>query len=89
MQLKKSKSWDMNLHWLRDRENNKEFKVHWERGIYNTSDYFTKHHSISHHKNERPKYIKDKINALSSDLNLIFNNTHVGLQGCVNQLCDT
>ena len=29
MQLKKSKSWDMQLHWLRDRENRKQFNVTW------------------------------------------------------------
>ena len=72
MQLKKSKSWDMNLHWLRDRENTKYFNVHWEKGIYNTSDYFTKHHPISHHRNERPKYVRDMINLLRTNLNAIY-----------------
>ena len=27
IQLKKSKSWDMNLHWLRNQEQKKQFKV--------------------------------------------------------------
>ena len=30
IQLKKSKSWDMNLHWLRDRERLHQFKIQWE-----------------------------------------------------------
>ena len=29
MQMKKSKSWDMSLHWLRERELRKRLKVEW------------------------------------------------------------
>ena len=42
IQLKQSKSWDMNLHWLQDREKRKHFKIMWERGAANTTDYLKK-----------------------------------------------
>ena len=59
IQLKKSKSWDMHLHWLRDRENRNQFKVNWLKGKDIKADYFTKHHSIVHHRRTRPKYVRD------------------------------
>ena len=59
MQLKKSKSWDMNLHWLRDREHHKHFKIRWHRGKDSNADYFTKHHSTVHHRQTRAKYVRD------------------------------
>jgi hypothetical protein len=72
IQLKKSKSWDMNLHWLRDRENHKQFKVVWEKGSSNGADYHTKHHPTVHHKDMRPKYIRDVLSLLTSNLRQIF-----------------
>jgi hypothetical protein len=62
MQMKKSKTWDMHLHWLRDKEKQKYFNVFWDKGSNNYADYFTKHHPIIHHRrirNERT-YIRDK-----------------------------
>ena len=61
IQLKKLKSWDIKLHWLRDRQNRKQFVVSWEKGTLNKADYFTKHHSISHHRQMRPKYVLNTI----------------------------
>ena len=61
IQLKKSKSWDMNFHWLRDKELQNQIKVSWEKGKNNHADYFTKHHAITHHRKIRPIYIRDKI----------------------------
>jgi hypothetical protein len=58
---KKSKSWDMRYYWLRDRENQGHFKVRWERGLDNDADYFTKHHATKHHREMRPRYVKDKV----------------------------
>ena len=46
IQMKRSKSWDMNLHWLRNKEFLKKFKILWDKGEHNGADYFTKHHSI-------------------------------------------
>ena len=40
MVMKRSKSWDMNLHWLRDKEVQKYINIHWEKGSGGV-DYFT------------------------------------------------
>ena len=53
---KKSKSWDMRFHWLRDRETQNQFYYYWDRGIHNDADYFTKHHSPKHHLANRHKF---------------------------------
>ena len=61
---KKSKSWDMNLNWLRDQECHDQFKIFWERGngaeTINEADYFTKHHPTKYHRHIRPRYLIDK-----------------------------
>ena len=57
--MKRSKSWDMRYHWLRDRENQKQFDIYWKPGIQNHADYWTKHHSVLHHRDMRPKYVRD------------------------------
>ena len=49
IQMKKSKAWDMQLHWLRDKENHNFFNVFWDKGTNNDADYFTKHHPTVHH----------------------------------------
>ena len=55
---KRSKSWDMRYHWIRDQQNQKNIKVYWDKGENNNADYFTKHHAPSHHKKMRPKYLQ-------------------------------
>ena len=57
LKQKRSKSWDMRYHWLRDRSLQQQFKIYWDKGINNWADYFTKHHSTKYHKVMRPKYI--------------------------------
>ena len=57
---RRSKSWDMRYHWLRDRESQKQFDLTWDRGINNEGDYFTKRHPSRHHLNMRPRYVCDK-----------------------------
>ena len=47
---KKSKAIDVRFFWLRDRENQKQFKLHWHKGIDNLADYFTKHHKTPCHQ---------------------------------------
>ena len=61
IQMKKSKSWDMRLCWLRDRELQSQFKVFWERGSKNDADYFTKHHPIKYHRSIRSTYVHDRV----------------------------
>ena len=57
MQMKRSKSWDMRLHWLRDRSLRDEFKVIWDKGINNLADYFTKHFTAEDHRRVWPTYV--------------------------------
>ena len=89
MRMKMSKSWDMHLHWLRDQELRKVFQVEWEKGKDNKTNYFTKHHPINHHRMMRPKYVRDIMNHLHSNLITIYNSTTAELQGCVIQPCES
>ena len=54
---KRSKSWDVRYHWLSEKQKENIFNIYWDSGKNNLSDYHTKHHSPSHHKNVREKYI--------------------------------
>ena len=56
MRQRKSKSWDMRYHWLRDRSLQRQFHIFWDKGIHNNADYFTKHHSPQHHQLMRQRY---------------------------------
>ena len=58
---KKSKSWDMRLNWLRDKEHtHKQFNFYWAPGTENNADYHTKHHPPKHHLSQRYKYVHVK-----------------------------
>ena len=61
----------MRLHWLRDREAQRQFQFFWEKGNCNYADYFTKHHPISHHKTIRSTYVQDKEKNETEKLNLL------------------
>ena len=54
---KRSKSWDMRFHWLRDKEALEQLNIYWEPGKQNDADYFTKHHSPQHHLDNRKKFV--------------------------------
>ena len=43
---KRSKSWDLRYHWIRDQQLQGNIKVYWDKGINNNADYFTKHHAL-------------------------------------------
>ena len=73
--LKKSKSWDMRYYWLRDRETQQQFNIYWQRGLDNHADYFTKHHATNHHKQTRPKYVRDHLACLTNRIENVFNNS--------------
>ena len=57
MRIKRSKTWDMRYHWLREQAVRNINKVFWDKGTNNDGDYFTKHHSPAVHKTQRPRYI--------------------------------
>ena len=54
---RRSKAVDMRFYWIRDRVRQGEFLVFWRRGSDNDADYFTKHHSPSHHRKLRHRYL--------------------------------
>ena len=57
LKAKRSKSWDMRLHWLQDRMNQQQFSIKWGKGSENKADYFTKHFPPSYHQRIRSQYI--------------------------------
>ena len=58
---RRSKSWDMRYHWLRDRLTQLQFNIYWQPGVDNRGDYFTKHHTTVHHREQRPRYVQDRL----------------------------
>ena len=72
-QQNRSKAIDMRFYWLVDRAAQGQFRIYWDRGNTNLSDYFTKHHPGLHHRRVRPIYIKTKYSPMS-------------LQGCIELL---
>ena len=67
---KRSKSWDMRFHWLRDKETLKNIRVYWDAGSNNDADYFTKTHTTPTHRSLCSNFIQDQLNHLTTDLNL-------------------
>ena len=57
MRIKRSKTWDMRYHWLREQATHNILKIFWDKGSNNDADYFTKHHSPAVHKHQRQRYI--------------------------------
>ena len=53
VQPKCTKAMDVQLHWLRDQECQKQFRIYWRPVKLNYADYWTKHHSGTHHQNMR------------------------------------
>ena len=54
LKQKRSKSWGMRLNWLKDRVQQKQFYIFWDRGSNNMADYATKHFPPSYHQKIRP-----------------------------------
>jgi hypothetical protein len=50
----RSKAIDMRFYWVRDRVDQKQFRIYWAPGRTNIADFFTKHHSAKHHQFMRP-----------------------------------
>ena len=62
MHQKRSKSWDMKFHWLRDKETQKIIRAYWDKGENNLADPRTKHHLTTHHLDCRIKNNKFLMN---------------------------
>jgi hypothetical protein len=54
---KRTKAMDMRFYWIKDRVKQGQFKIYWGSGFQNLADYFTKHHSLAHHKRISNVYI--------------------------------
>jgi hypothetical protein len=67
---RRSKAMDMRFYWIKDRVAQDQYVVHWRKGRNNLANYFTKHHSPSHHRLMRSRYL----------VNL---HRPASLQGCV------
>ena len=57
---KRSRTFDRQFWWLKDRIAQLQFNVVWEPGIHNLADYFTKHHPGSHRYRVRPIYLLEE-----------------------------
>ena len=57
MRVKRSKTWDMRYHWLREQTTKKIIDIFWDKGTNNNGDYFTKHHAPAIHRTQRPRYV--------------------------------
>jgi hypothetical protein len=56
---KRSKAIDMRFYWVKDRVKAGQFIIYWRKGEENEADYFTKHHSPSHHRKMRHRYLHE------------------------------
>jgi hypothetical protein len=56
---RRSKAMDMRFYWIKARVAQDQYVVHWRKGRNNLADYFTKHHSPSHHCLMRSRYLVD------------------------------
>ena len=58
---KLTKGMDIQFYWVRDRVEQKHFEVKWKPGHMNLGDYFTKHHSPTHHRSIQQSYLVNAI----------------------------
>ena len=71
LRQKRSKSWDMRYHWLRERTAQEQFNFFGDHGHNNEADFTTKFHPPGHTLKMREQYLR-KIHNLNQFLNHIF-----------------
>ena len=73
---RKSRAINMNFYWIRDRINQGQFQIIWEKGTNNIADYFTKFHPTYHHRKIRYRILepttKDKIIRLTNNTSKVY-----------------
>ena len=67
---KRSRTFDWQFWWLKDWSTQQQFHITWGPGKSNLADYYTKHHTGTHHKQVRPIYLHES-------------TTPTSLQGCI------
>ena len=70
MRMKRSKSWDMRYHWLRDPPRKEQLRIYWGKGSTNDADYFSKHYPPAHYRLIRQRYTQ-RSNLLRQRLDLL------------------
>ena len=45
----------MNYWYMRDQQDQKQFRYYWKEGHVNNADYYTTHHCEAYHRDVRPK----------------------------------
>ena len=58
LQPKSTRSTDMQHWFMRDRQDQLQFKYYWVSGKFNDGDYPKKHFWLDHHREKRPRYLK-------------------------------
>ena len=89
MRQRRSKSWDMKLYWLKDKELEKEFRVFWAPGPVNKADPFTKNHPPTHLRQICSQYVVNLLRRASTCrqlLNYLPTRLNTGLRGCADSL---
>jgi hypothetical protein len=76
---KRTKAMDMRFYWIKDRVKQGQFHIYWGPGYQNLVDYFTKHHSLAHHKRIRNVYIHADDRPINQE-----GIRDSALRGCVN-----
>jgi hypothetical protein len=54
---RRTKAMDMRFWWLRDRDEQEQFRYFWRPGTTNRGDYWTKHHCSAHHQEKRDEIL--------------------------------
>ncbi len=62
-----SKSMDQCFHWLKCWNAQCQFQYLWHKGIFNCTNYFSKHHAPKHHQNVCPFLFLTILHSLNSD----------------------
>ena len=54
---RRSRAKDMHFYWVCDRVDQNQFHVYWAPAHLNLAEYFTKHHTPSHHRQMRKYFV--------------------------------
>jgi hypothetical protein len=67
----------MRFHLMKERIQQQQFHLYWEKDALNMADYFTKHHPPRHHKLMRHKYLQNENPKVTRP------NATINVRGCV------
>jgi hypothetical protein len=76
-----TRAMDMHFYWGKNRVKQVHFNVYWDPGYQYLADYFTKHHSPTHHKRMIEMYIHASVRPMNR-----LGIRDSALRGCANTL---